>query len=126
MSASRKQVLVVEDNLLVVVLYRQFLPNLNCDIVAEVRNGADALDVFRSKKVDLIIMDIMIEGEVDGVDTVKTIREESEVPVIFISGNSDTINFDRVEGISNSTFLPKPASLDEFVEAMDQVDFIVD
>ena len=126
MSASRKQVLVVEDNLLVVVLYRQFLPNLNCDIVAEVRNGADALDVFRSKKVDLIIIDIMIEGEVDGVDTVKTIREESEVPVIFISGNSDTINFDRVEGISNSTFLPKPASLDEFVEAMDQVDFIVD
>jgi len=115
-----KKALVVEDNLLIAVIYRQYLKRLNLEIIAEVKTGEKAVEILKKKKVDLIIMDIMLEGKIDGIDAMKHIREFSQIPVIFASSNSDELHFNKAALISNSLFLVKPVTEEAFSNAVRQ------
>lgn len=113
-----KKAIVVEDNLLISVIYRQYLKRLEYDIIAEVTSGEEAIEILQEQKVDVIIMDIKLDGKLDGVDTVIELRKTMDIPVIFASGNSDELKKGRVNKISNSTFLVKPVSGPEFNSAI--------
>jgi len=103
-----EKVIVVEDNLLITAIYRHYLTALNYTIVAEVTTGEEAIEVLKDNEVDLIIMDIMLEGEINGIEAMKEIRKKVDVPVIFVSANSDDTHFNNAMDIPNSMFLVKP------------------
>jgi len=116
-----EKAIVVEDNLLLAVIYRQYLKRLGIKIVAEVVSGEEAVDILKRQAIDLIIMDIMLEGKIDGIEAMMKIREFSQTPVIFASSNSDELHFKKTQMISNSIFLVKPLTEQEFNDAVDQM-----
>ena len=67
---------------------------------------------------NLIIMDIMLDGVLDGIDAMKEIRKTVCAPVIFASGNSDELNRKRASEISNSIFIVKPVTEEDFSNAV--------
>ncbi|MBO6622206.1 MAG: response regulator [Balneola sp.] len=113
-----KKAIIVEDNLLIAVVYRHYLEKMNYEIISEVTTGEMAIEVLSSEKVDIIIMDIMLNGIIDGIDAMIEIRNHSNSPVIFASGNSDALNMNRASEISNSMFLIKPVTDDDFTKAV--------
>lgn len=113
-----KKAIIVEDNMLISVIYRQFLKKLGYEIIAEVTKGEKALEILENTKVDVIIMDIMLDGEIDGIDTVIELRKSISTPVIFASGNSDELKKGRLDTISNSIFLVKPVTDYDFKAAI--------
>ena len=115
-----KKAIVVEDNLLLAVIYRQYLKRMGIDITAEVTSGEKAIEILKKEKVDLIIMDIMLEGKIDGIEAMVKVREFSKTPVIFASSNSDEFHFSKAKLISNSIFLVKPVTEKDFNEAVSQ------
>ena len=66
-------------------------------------------------------MDIKLQGEMDGITAMEEIRKFSEVPVIFITGNSDQKSIKRANSIRNSKFLIKPISEEKMKQAVDEV-----
>ena len=113
--------IVVEDNLLISVIYRHYLRKLNIELVAEVTTGERAIEVVRENEIDFIVMDIMLEGEIDGIEAMRQIREFTSIPVIFATGNSDDFHVKKATAIPNSLFLVKPVTEENFSEAIEKL-----
>jgi DNA-binding NarL/FixJ family response regulator len=114
-----KKALIVEDNLILSVLYQNYLKQKVFKTVGEIRDGETAVGLVKKYNPDVVIMDIMLEGPMDGVETSEKIREFSDVPIIFITGNSDKKYITRAKQISNSKFMVKPISEEKLSRAVD-------
>ncbi|WP_315115092.1 response regulator transcription factor [Clostridium intestinale] len=86
------KILIVDDDENICEVIRMYLNSSNYDNRI-VNNGKDVENVFIEYKPDLVLLDIMLPN-VDGIDVLKWIRKESEVPVIMLTAKGDT--FDKV------------------------------
>lgn len=103
-----KKAIIVEDNLILSILYENMLKEMVFKTVGEIRDGESAVKLIRKYSPDVVIMDIMLEGEMDGIQAAHQIRDFTDVPILFITGNSDEKHFERAKRVSNSSFLIKP------------------
>ncbi len=119
-----KKVIIVEDNMLISTLYRHYLNKLNYHIVAEVTNGKEAIQVIKEKEADVIIMDIMLDDDMTGINVVEEIRKTIKTPVIFATGNSDDLNRKKAESFENTDFLVKPVAIDDLTKAIKKAELV--
>jgi CheY-like chemotaxis protein len=109
-----KKVLIVEDEQLVAYLMENYVnSNGCCSVVGSVDNGEDAISIADKEKPDVILMDIRIEGDKDGIDTAIAINQEHNIPIIYTSGNSDEKTTERAKKTNMIGFLVKPINKDE-------------
>lgn len=104
----KKVILIVEDDGLIALINKKIVERLGFTVCHTTATGAGAIEAFKVHNPDIVLMDIMLEDEISGIDAMVEIRKFSEKPVIFISANSDKLNFDRANSIVNSTFISKP------------------
>ncbi|PJZ38934.1 histidine kinase [Leptospira levettii] len=110
-------ILLVEDEAILAVSQAEFL-KIKGYSVQHVSNSLDAIDCISSEeKVDLILMDINLSDELDGIQLAKKILEIREVPILFVSGYSDQKILNRVADLKHYGFIPKITSPD-IVECM--------
>jgi len=113
-----KKILIVEDELLLAMLNRKIVENAGHKVVLSLTKGEEAVEFAQKNEVDLILMDIFLAGHLDGVSAVEKIRQFSQTPVIFVSGNSDKSTRARAERIQGAVFMVKPvkpAALKEMI-----------
>lgn len=115
-----KKILMVEDDPFIAYLHQTYLEKLGYELIDTTETFEATLEAFNNQKPDIILMDIRIEGKRDGIETALAIREKSEVPIIFISGNSDKTSTDRIVGISNHHFMVKPITKEKLNHILDQ------
>jgi len=114
----KKTVLIVEDDLILNLLYESYMEKLGFDTKGELVYGKTAVDISKKIKPDLILMDIALEGDMDGIEAMKQIREFSDVPVIFITGNSDPLHRERAKPINYTDYLIKPVNMEELKRSL--------
>lgn len=107
-SISGKKILVVEDDMIIALALAQSVKRLGHTVVDKVTSGEDAIEAALDHKPDLILMDIKLEENIDGITAIKKIRQEIEVDVIFITGNSDRHNLTRAKDTNFIDYLVKP------------------
>ena len=107
---SAKGILIVEDNSLLSLVYEMQILKLGHHILANVTTGEKAIDAVKDLNPDLVIMDIYLDGNIDGIEAMERIREFSHVPVIYISCNSDAYSSQRVRKTDYIDFLIKPVN----------------
>ena len=115
---SKKTVLIVEDDLILNLLYESYMEKLGFDTRGELVYGKTAIDITKKIKPDLILMDIALEGEMDGIEAMAKIREFSDVPVVFITGNSDPLHRERAKPINYTDYLIKPVNMEELKSSL--------
>lgn len=101
-------VLIVEDDRLLSLITERLLRKLGYEIAGKAVSAEEAIDLVRESAPDVVIMDIFLEGGMNGIDTVRQIRTFSEVPVIFISGTSNKRSFLQAKETGFVDFLVKP------------------
>lgn len=107
-SISEKEILIVEDDMIIAMALGRSVTRLGHTVVDKVTSGEDAIDAALDHKPDLILMDIKLKNSIDGITAVKAIKEEIEVDVIFITGNSDRHNLTRAKETNFIDYLVKP------------------
>ena len=117
---SRIGVLIVEDEFLVALELERTLIEANYDVLAVVDSERDAMIEAHRLMPDLILMDIALRSG-DGIGAAINIRRRRDVPVIFVSANSDQATLARAAQAQPAAFIRKPFSGLELLGVLDDV-----
>jgi len=117
---SSKSVLIVEDNGLLSIVEKQLIQKMGHRVIATVEDGAKALKIVEEKEPDILLVDVKLDGPMDGIQTVKEIRKKSDVPVIYLSGYSDPEVRSRAKEVGFSGYLTKPVRMDDLKVAFEK------
>jgi DNA-binding LytR/AlgR family response regulator len=102
------RILIVEDEPIIAADLADRLIEMGFDVVGPCVTGETALELVQQYAPDLILMDIQLEGTMDGVETTKRIQENHAIPVIFLTSNSDEGTFARAKATMPAAFMSKP------------------
>ena len=111
----KRKVLIVEDDKLLALVEERLVERLGFEVVGTAVTGEEAIALVKDSKPDIILMDISLKGEMDGIDAVEKIRKSVSTPVIYLSGNSDKFNFERAKKTGFVDYLVKPVTADDLV-----------
>ncbi|MEA1917496.1 MAG: response regulator [Campylobacterota bacterium] len=101
-------ILIVEDELINARFLKKVLNRLKYETVSIVDNYLDAKEFVTSNKVDLIFMDININGPVDGIDSAKKLNEIYPIAVIFVTAYGDSTTIQEASSTNIYGYLIKP------------------
>ena len=103
-----RRILVVDDEAIVAHDISECLTHLGCEIVGTALSGPDAIEKAGRFRPDLIMMDIVLQGPMDGVEAATHIREHFDIPCVFLSAYSDPAVLARAKVASPAGYLVKP------------------
>jgi len=106
--SSPAKILITEDELIVALDLQSRLQNMGYEVVGIASSGDDAILQVQDKRPDLVLMDIVLYGEMDGIEASLQIREECDVPVIYLTANADAATLERASSTHPFTCLLKP------------------
>jgi response regulator of citrate/malate metabolism len=112
------RVLLVEDEEIIAHLHRLFIEMGGHEWVGTVDNAEDALRLAEELMPDVIVMDVRINSDKDGVETVAAIQNKWPISVVYVSGNSDKWTLDRIATTKYLGFLVKPVLANELNDAI--------
>lgn len=105
---AKANILIVEDSFIVSYHLKATLENEEYDVVAVCDSGEQALSVIGQAKPDLVLMDIMLNGKMDGVEAASLIRTRHNLPVIYITALTDKETIGRAKVTEPFGYLTKP------------------
>jgi CheY-like chemotaxis protein len=106
----KESVLIVEDDFIVAKVIEKNLIDLGYAVVGLVATGEEAIAKVGSERPDLVLMDIQLLGEMDGITASEKIRAAFNIPVIFLTALSDKQTFDRALVTAPYGYIIKPFS----------------
>lgn len=108
-----KRILIVENDLLLAFINKRYCEMLGHVVVDSVRDGKGAIESVKTHNPDVILMDIKIDGDIDGIETMHEIRRFSNVDVIYFTGNSEASVRAKAAETDMIAFYVKPISLED-------------
>lgn len=113
MAISNKKILLVEDDPTQQLLIERLINKLGHSLMGVVTTGRLAImSVQRFNDIDLILMDVNLEGDIDGIQTMEEIRKHSNLKVIYISGYGTDEVKKRAVSTKYDAFLMKPVKME--------------
>lgn len=107
------QTLIIEDESIVALHIKRTVISLGHNVVEIVKNSEDALLTAASHKVDLVISDINIDGDVDGIECCSILQNMYNTSVIFITAHKDITTLEKASKIDFVGYIVKPFREDE-------------
>lgn len=105
---SKINVLVVEDESIVSKDIQHSLKKLGYNVVGAASNGAKALELVASEKPDIVLMDIMLKGDANGIETAEEVRKTYKIPVIFLTAYADESTLSKAKITEPYGYIIKP------------------
>lgn len=102
------RVMIVEDDSLTVLLIQNTLKNLGYKLGPVATSAQEAIAKALREKPDVILMDIILEGDSDGIEAAEAIRKQADIPVIFLTGISSKEFLQRARIAEPFGYLLKP------------------
>jgi len=113
------QVLIVEDEAIVSMGLRYDLESFGYSVPAEISSGEEAVDLASQLRPDLVLMDIGLSGEMDGIDTATQIRAQIKVPVVYLTAYADQATVERAKLTDPYGYLFKPVDSEQLQIAVE-------
>ena len=112
------KILVVEDEALIAMDICEKLTDMGYEVVKTADNGADAIKYAEELKPDIVLMDIVIKGKMDGIEAAEIIWDTFRIPSLFLTAyNSDSV-IQRARKFNPLDFLLKPFDDNELQQAI--------
>ena len=102
------KILIVEDEMIIAANISLQLTTLGYEVTGIIPRGEEALLHFRQNKPDIVLLDIQLKGELDGIETAKLMQKEREIPIIYLTANADEAHFNKAKSTNPYAFISKP------------------
>ncbi len=103
--------MIVEDEPLNVQLLQIYIREAGYEIAGVYAEGRSVIKAVREDPPDLILMDISILGDLDGIETSELILAETQLPIIFVTAHTDAPTLQRASDVSPYGYLVKPINV---------------
>lgn len=105
---SKERIYIVEDERIIAIDLQRRLERLGYQICGISASGEEALSGIRTQLPHLVLMDIVLQGPMDGIEVAVKIRSEFNIPVIFLTAYTDTKTLERAKEASPLGYVLKP------------------
>ena len=102
------KIMIVDDDVITVTELIEALRSSGYEIGGTAESGEEAIKMAKKTRPDLILMDIVMPGKIDGIQAAKKIRDELNIPVIFLTGYSEEEYIERAKSARSFGYLLKP------------------
>ena len=106
----KPRILVVEDEAIIAMDIELLLKRLGYEVIGSVNSGEAAICAAEDLKPDLILMDIILKGEIDGIESAREIMRNNDIPVIYLTANADTATVKRARDTASYGYITKPVN----------------
>ena len=117
----KAKILIAEDTSITGMDLWHLLKLWGYEMCDQVTSGEDAIRKAEQERPDLIVMDIQLDGGIDGIDAAGTIHERFNIPVIFITGYSDKTTKEKAAAVAPAGFFVKPIDYYKLKSAIEAV-----
>jgi len=105
---AKTNVLVVEDESIVSKDIQHSLKKLGYNVVGAASTGERAFELASSEKPDIILMDIMLKGDINGIEVASRVKEELQIPVIYLTAYADESTLEKAKVTEPYGYIIKP------------------
>lgn len=102
------KILIVEDELIVAKSIARNLTKLNYEVVGTLTSGEESIDFVNHQRPDLILMDIFLQGDIDGIEAAHQIWQLYRIPIIYLTANADMSTVKRAKSTGSFGYIVKP------------------
>jgi len=102
------KILIAEDENIIAMDIRYTLRNLGYDVCGVVSSGEESVEKASSMNPDLILMDIKLKGNVDGVSAAQKIQSRQNIPVLYLTAYGDENTLNRLDKTKPFDYIHKP------------------
>ena len=113
--------MIIEDEILIAMTLRLKLIKLGYEVCQLFTSGEEALKNIEKEKPDIILMDINLEGELDGIKTAQQIKNKLNIPIIYTTGYSDRDIMERAKASEPAGYLIKPFDFEVLLQTINSV-----
>jgi DNA-binding NtrC family response regulator len=117
-----KKVLIIEDEILLAMNVQRDLESMGYNVVGIAESADAALDIISKEPPDIVLMDIVIQGHMNGIELTKVITQEyPQCKVIYMTAHSDADTVAKAKQTKYVGFLNKPFALNKFTQILDLI-----
>ncbi|MBN2541992.1 PAS domain S-box protein [bacterium] len=109
----KPRIIIIEDESVIASQLSEWLNRTGYQVLATASKGEKAIKLAEKYKPDLILMDIVISGKMDGIEVAQYVKEKYNIPVIFLTAYAEDEYINRAKGVEPLGFLVKPFQKDE-------------
>jgi DNA-binding LytR/AlgR family response regulator len=102
------KILVVEDEMIIAAKISMQLTSLGYEVTGILPRGEEALLHVEENKPDIVLLDINLKGKIDGIETAALMQQRNNIPIIYLTANSDEATFNRAKPTRPYAFISKP------------------
>ena len=108
----KKRLLIVEDEAITALDLKYSLEELGYEIVDTVDTGQDAINTAAETVPDIVLMDIKLKGDMEGIEAAEIISE-LRIPIVYLTANTDTNTFEKSNVKGSYGFISKPYDINK-------------
>lgn len=102
------RILIVEDDMIIAANISLQLSNLGYEVTGIETRGEDAINHALENHPDIILMDVNLKGKIDGIEAAKAIRKTWDIPLVYLTANTDDASFQKAKETQPFAFISKP------------------
>ena len=106
------RILIVEDEAITALDLKYSLEELGYDVIDTVDTGQDAIDLAAEKVPDVVLMDIKLKGDMEGIEAAEVISD-LRIPIVYLTANTDTDTFEKSNIKGSYGFISKPYDINK-------------
>jgi DNA-binding LytR/AlgR family response regulator len=108
MTNEKVKILIVEDDMIIGAKISMQLVNLGYEVTGIIPRGEEAILHAENNQPDIVLLDINLKGELDGVETATKMQLTADIPIIYVTANTDEATFNRAKETRPHAFIGKP------------------
>jgi diguanylate cyclase (GGDEF)-like protein/PAS domain S-box-containing protein len=116
---NNEKILIVEDEKIIALDLQRRLERFGYSVVGMASDGVEAIALARVRLPDIVLMDIMLAGSMDGIEAAKQIRAQLDIPIIFITAYTDEKTLERAKEVEPFGYILKPFKERELYTTID-------
>ncbi|MBV8818399.1 MAG: response regulator [Acidobacteriaceae bacterium] len=116
-----KKIVIVEDEEIICADLSRTLQKFGYQVAGTASSGPEAIQIASTAQPDLVLMDVRLQGSMDGIEAARNIRKHSNVPILFVTAHAGAraLNLSELPGKFGSIAKPfSPAQLRETIESI--------
>ncbi|RXR28893.1 response regulator transcription factor [Flavobacterium piscinae] len=102
------KILIVEDEMIIGANIALQLTNLGYDVLGVIPRAEEVLPKIHQTLPDILLLDIYLKGDLDGIELAHIIQKEFNIPIIYLTANADEAHFNRAKTTNPYAFISKP------------------